>query len=290
MLWGSPLADSLWHMVLPVAMLAFFNTATLTLLMRSNLVDVLRNDFIMAARASGLPERRVVFGHALRNAFIPVLTYLGILFGLMLGTAPGDRDGLHLAGRRLPLHLGDPAARLSGHHGSQHDHHRHARRGDAPDRHRLCPDRSADQAGIGRWTRPPQRVTTAPIPPEAGPTPRARPACGARAGTASGATRTGMLGLGLVGLVVLVALACPLLAPFDPNDQSAMMNFGSRAAPSLKHPLGTDRMGYDVLSRVVYGAPTALAVGLGAMLVASVIGMIIGGVERLSRRHGRRGA
>ena len=40
------------------------------------------------ARASGLPERRVVFGHALRNAFIPVLTYLGILFGLMLGTAP----------------------------------------------------------------------------------------------------------------------------------------------------------------------------------------------------------
>ena len=75
-------------MVLPVGMLVFFNTATLTLLLRSSLVDVLRQDFITAARASGLPERRVVFGHALRNAFIPVLTYLGILFGLMLGTAP----------------------------------------------------------------------------------------------------------------------------------------------------------------------------------------------------------
>jgi ABC-type dipeptide/oligopeptide/nickel transport system permease component len=87
-LWNSVVADGLWHMVLPVAMLAFFNTATLTLLMRSNLVDVMRNDFIMAARASGLPERKVVWGHALRNAFIPVLTYLGILFGLMLGTAP----------------------------------------------------------------------------------------------------------------------------------------------------------------------------------------------------------
>jgi peptide/nickel transport system permease protein len=80
--------DGLWHMALPVAMLAFFNTATLTLLMRSNMVDVLRHDFIMAARASGLPERRVVYGHAFRNAFIPVLTYLGILFGMMLGTAP----------------------------------------------------------------------------------------------------------------------------------------------------------------------------------------------------------
>ena len=87
-LWGSVAADGLWHMVLPIAMLAFFNTATLTLLTRASLVNVLRQDFITAARASGLPERRVVLGHALRNAFIPVLTYLGVLFGLMLGTAP----------------------------------------------------------------------------------------------------------------------------------------------------------------------------------------------------------
>jgi len=88
MLWNSVIADGVWHMVLPVMMLTMFNTATLTLLMRSSLVDTLRQDFIMAARASGLPERRVVLGHALRNAFIPVLTYLGALFGLMLGTAP----------------------------------------------------------------------------------------------------------------------------------------------------------------------------------------------------------
>ena len=87
-LWGSTALDGLWHMVLPVGMLAFFNTATLTLLMRSNLVDVLRHDFIVAARASGLPERTVVYRHAVRNAVIPLLTYLGLLFGLMLGTAP----------------------------------------------------------------------------------------------------------------------------------------------------------------------------------------------------------
>jgi len=85
---GSDLADGLWHMVLPLCMLTFFNTATLTLLLRANLVDVLRHDYVMAARASGLPQRRVVFGHAMRNAVIPVLTYLGILFGLMLATAP----------------------------------------------------------------------------------------------------------------------------------------------------------------------------------------------------------
>ena len=85
---GSYVVDGLWHMVLPLTMLTVFNTATLTLLLRGNLVDVLRQDFIMAARASGLPERRVVLHHALRNAIIPVLTYLGILFGLMLATAP----------------------------------------------------------------------------------------------------------------------------------------------------------------------------------------------------------
>jgi ABC-type dipeptide/oligopeptide/nickel transport system permease component len=80
--------DSLWHMVLPVSMLAYFETATLTLLIRSNMVDVLRQDFIMAARASGLKPSHVVYRHALKNAFIPALTYLAILFGLMLGAAP----------------------------------------------------------------------------------------------------------------------------------------------------------------------------------------------------------
>ena len=87
-LMGSLLLDSLWHMTLPVMMLAYFNTATLTLLIRSSMVDVLRQDLIIAARASGLPNRRVVYGHALKNAIIPALTYLAILFGLMLGTAP----------------------------------------------------------------------------------------------------------------------------------------------------------------------------------------------------------
>jgi len=85
---NSALLDSLWHMVLPVAMLTYFNTATLTLLIRSNMVDVLRQDFIMAARASGLRTWHVVYRHALKNALIPALTYLAILFGLMLGTAP----------------------------------------------------------------------------------------------------------------------------------------------------------------------------------------------------------
>src|SRR5262249_7524679 len=60
---------------------------------------------------------------------------------------------------------------------------------------------------------------------------------------------------------------------------SAMLSFGARGAPSLAHPLGTDRNGYDVLTRLLYGAPSALAVGLGAMLIASVVGVTVGGIS-----------
>src|SRR4029434_10756014 len=74
------------------------------------------------------------------------------------------------------------------------------------------------------------------------------------------------------------AILGPVAAPYDPNDHSAMLRGASNAAPSARNWLGTDRNGYDVLSRTIYGAPTALAVGLGAMLIASLIGVLVGGV------------
>jgi len=90
--------------------------------------------------------------------------------------------------------------------------------------------------------------------------------------------RSGLLGLVLVTLVILLAVVGPWLAPYAPNDQSAMLGFAAKGAPTWAHPFGTDRNGYDVLTRVIYGAPTALAVGLGAMLVAGAIGILVGGV------------
>jgi len=90
--------------------------------------------------------------------------------------------------------------------------------------------------------------------------------------------RSGMLGLILIAIVILLAAIGPWVAPYAPNDQSAMLGFAAHGAPSAAHPFGTDRNGYDVLTRVIYGAPTALAVGLGAMLVASLIGIPVGGI------------
>jgi ABC-type dipeptide/oligopeptide/nickel transport system permease subunit len=91
--------------------------------------------------------------------------------------------------------------------------------------------------------------------------------------------RNGLIGLVLVVLVVLTALIGPFLAPYAPNDQSAMLTGAARDAPSLRHWLGTDRVGYDVLTRTIYGAPTALAVGLGAMAIAGAFGVLAGGVS-----------
>jgi peptide/nickel transport system permease protein len=91
--------------------------------------------------------------------------------------------------------------------------------------------------------------------------------------------RNGVIGLGLVGFVVLVAIVGPFLAPYAANDQSAMLHGAARAAPSWAHWFGTDRVGYDVLTRTIYGAPTALAVGIGAMAIAAVFGVLLGGVS-----------
>jgi len=85
---GSYILDGLWHMFLPAAVLTFATLAPVVLLVRSSMLEVLRQDYILAARASGLSERTVIYKHALRNALIPVVTYVGLYFGAMLAGAP----------------------------------------------------------------------------------------------------------------------------------------------------------------------------------------------------------
>ncbi len=85
---GSYALDELWHMALPTAVLTFATLAPIVLLVRSSMLEVLRQDYILAARASGLSERSVIYKHALRNTLIPVVTYVGLYFGAMLAGAP----------------------------------------------------------------------------------------------------------------------------------------------------------------------------------------------------------
>jgi peptide/nickel transport system permease protein len=78
------LVSSIRHLILPTVTLGVYLSGIYTRLTRSNMLEVLGKDFIRAARARGLPERTVVYKHALKNAFIPILTMMGLQFALLL--------------------------------------------------------------------------------------------------------------------------------------------------------------------------------------------------------------
>ncbi len=76
-----------WAWVLPTLTLAAFSVALIARMTRSTMLEVLRADYVRTARAKGLFERAVVYGHALRNAMLPVVTVVGHQFGTLLGGA-----------------------------------------------------------------------------------------------------------------------------------------------------------------------------------------------------------
>jgi peptide/nickel transport system permease protein len=73
------------HLIMPVALSAFGGLAGLSRYMRSNMLEVIRQDYIVTARAKGLPERVVIYKHALRNALMPVITILGLSVPGLIG-------------------------------------------------------------------------------------------------------------------------------------------------------------------------------------------------------------
>ena len=79
--------DRLAHLVLPAMTLASVGTAYYARLVRAELIDVLREDYVRTARAKGLPERIVIGRHALRNALGPIVTLVGLDLGVLLGGA-----------------------------------------------------------------------------------------------------------------------------------------------------------------------------------------------------------
>lgn len=81
------LFDALHHLVLPSFTLGMVLAGIFTRLTRANMLDVLEQDFISAGRARGLRERVLVYKHGLRNAFIPIVTLLGLQFALLLAGA-----------------------------------------------------------------------------------------------------------------------------------------------------------------------------------------------------------
>jgi ABC-type dipeptide/oligopeptide/nickel transport system permease component len=75
------------HLVLPAITLGMLSASVIARMVRSSMLEVLRQDYIRTARAKGLSERAVIYQHALRNALVPIVTLMGLQFGNLLGGA-----------------------------------------------------------------------------------------------------------------------------------------------------------------------------------------------------------
>jgi ABC-type dipeptide/oligopeptide/nickel transport system permease component len=77
--------DRAWHLALPVMVLMVASIAQYSRFTRASMLEVVNADYVRTARAKGLPERKVTFGHAFRNALIPLVTVVALNFGGLLG-------------------------------------------------------------------------------------------------------------------------------------------------------------------------------------------------------------
>src|ERR1700759_873979 len=87
----------------------------------------------------------------------------------------------------------------------------------------------------------------------------------------------------IVLLIVLMAIAAPLLAPFDPYKESVILRlkpFGYKG-----HPLGTDELGRDLLSRLIFGARSSLLMGLVPVMIATLLGGTLGVIGGFAGRR-----
>ena len=90
-----------------------------------------------------------------------------------------------------------------------------------------------------------------------------------------------LIGGGILACIVLMALLAPWIAPYDPYDQDLARKlippiWHASAKATWAHPLGTDHLGRDYLSRLLYGAQISLLIGFSAMLISGVIGTVLG--------------
>jgi peptide/nickel transport system permease protein len=85
MSWLNQTCDTLKHLLLPVSISGLTGLAGISLFVRNGMLDVLHQDYITTARSKGLNETRVIYGHALRNALLPLITIFGLSIPGLIG-------------------------------------------------------------------------------------------------------------------------------------------------------------------------------------------------------------
>ena len=259
----STFKDAIWHMMLPALVLCLVIVGYVTRYTRSAVLEVVSEDYVRAARAKGLPERTVVM------RYVPARRGAGRGHPARARVRVRPRRvGLRRVGlllhRARPVRL--PRRDVAGH---PRDHGHAALRRD--DLHRaqlrrrrpVRADRPADPHHVSAHELSPELVAE-PLP--------ASESLGRRLLRQMRKRPLVALGVAIIVVWLLVALFAPLVSPHDPN----LQNFTAGQPPSGAHPFGTDELGRDVLSRVIYGSRISLPLASLIVVLSLVIGITLG--------------
>jgi peptide/nickel transport system permease protein len=271
---GQDFGGFIIRMILPSITLSVGFIALIARITRASVLEVLNEDYIRTARAKGLSNRVVLMRHALRNAAVPILTVIGLGIAILIGGAVVTES---VFGARPPHRRSRAEPRLPDHPDGDPAVLRRLRRRQPADRHQLHHLRSEDP--LLSAITPEVVVDSASI----------AAASTKRKSLWRLAIRNSNVIVG--GTILIVMLIVAILAPFlgtvDPTriDPAARnkkpdtvitykLEDGTQAKRTVI--MGTDSLGRDVYSRVLYGTRVSLAVGICVALCAIAIGVVIG--------------
>ena len=258
--------SSLSHIVLPALTVAAYPAGAIAQMTRASLLETIVEDHVRMARALGFSERTIFGRLALRPALNPVIALMALIFAYSLANTFLVESIFDWPGLGSYAVDCDPVARRAG------DPRRDAVRGarlrarEPARRHRAVARRSAGAR------RP--HVSSAASSPGL----RRLTLRGPLAVLVTGLRRDRLAAIGaaIVVLIVLMALLAQWIAPHPADAGTATDPVNSLLAPSWSHPFGTDQVGRDVLSRVIFGARTSLRIAIESLALAALIGIPLG--------------
>jgi peptide/nickel transport system permease protein len=250
--------------IIPAIILGSAFAASIMRMTRSTVLGVLREDYVRTARAKGLQERAVIIQHVLRTALLPVMTLVGTQVG-SFGWLGHCRD--HLFAQRPRFRRIPRSSKPRLHHDPG---------GDAGRRRGLHHAQSAHRP-IVRMARPedPAVVTAHPSSvaiqfEELLPAPPSR---WREAGRLARENPAGAVAMAVLLVLIAGAVLADWIAPFAKTE---LATGTALDGPNATNFFGTDRLGRDIFSRMLYGARISLYVGFGSVILGTLIGSLTG--------------
>ena len=233
--------DALIHLILPAIPIAVYPAGTVARMTRSSLVEVLNEDYIMAARSYGMKEGKVLWKCALKNTVGTTATVTALSIGYTLVTELSGDHGRH-------------AIFYSGISDSESDCRYHCGTGSP------CPNIVEEKTMLNReilrskWKE--LKLSMYLL------------------------NRNMLTRISIILLILLIvsAFLAPVISPHPQDAQNATNPEISLQGPSQEHLFGTDELGRDILSKTIYGIRISLSSALITVFFAMVIGTLLGAV------------